>query len=144
MSSHAKRNLRPRPRVLGVVTGVALLLGGGFAAQAFADAGAKPAPAAPKVTAPDAAPAPAAAPAAAPAPAKPTAAPAPAPAPKVVTAGGPTAAPAPAPAPAGKPAPAPAPVATPAPAPAKPTAAPAPAPAEDAPRVVAPGTGVRK
>ncbi|MET9726704.1 hypothetical protein ABZZ49_28870, partial [Streptomyces zaomyceticus] len=55
MSSHAKRNLRPRPRVLGVVTGVALLLGGGFAAQAFADAGAKPAPAAPKVTAPDAA-----------------------------------------------------------------------------------------
>ncbi|WP_406340583.1 hypothetical protein [Streptomyces sp. NBC_00648] len=49
MSSHAKRNYRPRPRVLGAVTGVALLLGGGFAAQAVADSGATPAPAAPKV-----------------------------------------------------------------------------------------------
>ncbi|GGP33398.1 hypothetical protein [Streptomyces melanogenes] len=39
MSSHAKRNLRPSPRVLGAVTGVALLLGGGFAAQAVADSG---------------------------------------------------------------------------------------------------------
>ncbi|MGK4582332.1 hypothetical protein [Kitasatospora sp. HPMI-4] len=50
MSSHAKLNYRPRLRVLGTVTGVALLLGGGFAAQAVADSGAKPAPAAPKVT----------------------------------------------------------------------------------------------
>ncbi|MFB7666805.1 hypothetical protein ACFC1R_23120 [Kitasatospora sp. NPDC056138] len=50
MSVHAKSNYRPRPRVLAVVTGVALLLGGGFAAQAAADSGVKPAPAAPKVT----------------------------------------------------------------------------------------------
>ncbi|MER5966992.1 hypothetical protein [Streptomyces sp. NPDC002057] len=33
MSSHVKRKLRARPRVLGaVLTGAALLLGGGFAA----------------------------------------------------------------------------------------------------------------
>ncbi|WP_344117505.1 hypothetical protein [Streptomyces blastmyceticus] len=50
MSLHAKWNYRPRPRVLGAVTGVALLLGGGFAAQAVADSSANPAPAAPKVT----------------------------------------------------------------------------------------------
>ncbi|MDJ0344447.1 hypothetical protein QMK19_20955 [Streptomyces sp. H10-C2] len=57
MSLHAKRNYRPRPRVLGTVTGVALLLGGGFAAQAVADSGVRPAPAAPKVaTTGDAAP----------------------------------------------------------------------------------------
>ncbi|WP_116209600.1 hypothetical protein [Streptomyces olivoreticuli] len=49
MSLHAKWNYRPRPRVLGAVTGVALLLGGGFAAQAVADSSPKPAPAAPKV-----------------------------------------------------------------------------------------------
>ncbi len=49
MSLHAEWNRRPRTRALGVVTGVALLLGGGFAAQAVADV--KPAPAAPKVTA---------------------------------------------------------------------------------------------
>ncbi|MFJ1545171.1 hypothetical protein [Streptomyces sp. NPDC088246] len=48
MSSHAKWNHRLRPRVLGAVTGVALLLGGGFAVQAVADSGVKPA--APKVT----------------------------------------------------------------------------------------------
>ncbi|MFI6051456.1 hypothetical protein ACIBCO_15375 [Streptomyces violascens] len=48
MSTHAKRIHRPGPRVLGAaVTGVALLLGGAFAAQAVADSGAKPA--APKV-----------------------------------------------------------------------------------------------
>ncbi|MBD0745989.1 hypothetical protein [Streptomyces sp. CBMA152] len=40
MSTHAKRNLRPSPRVLGAVTGLAVLLGGGFAAQAaVADSG---------------------------------------------------------------------------------------------------------
>ncbi|MDH6130331.1 hypothetical protein [Kitasatospora sp. GP82] len=50
MSLHAKLNYRPRLRVLGAVTGVALLLGGGFAAQAVADSGVEPAPAAPKVT----------------------------------------------------------------------------------------------
>ncbi|MEU2873253.1 hypothetical protein ABZ769_29305 [Streptomyces olivoreticuli] len=50
MSLHAKWNYRPHLRVLGAVTGVALLLGGGFAAQAVADSSAKPAPAAPKVT----------------------------------------------------------------------------------------------
>lgn len=50
MSLHAKRNYRPRAQVLGVVTGVALLLGGGFAAQAVADSGVTPSPAAPKVT----------------------------------------------------------------------------------------------
>ncbi|MGW4852267.1 hypothetical protein ACWEPZ_13685, partial [Streptomyces sp. NPDC004288] len=54
MSSHARRSLRPRPRLLGAVAGAALLLGGGFAAQAFADAGPKPVPAAPTV--PDAVP----------------------------------------------------------------------------------------
>ncbi|WP_234106245.1 hypothetical protein [Streptomyces venezuelae] len=87
MSSHAKRNFRPRPRVLGVVTGAALLLGGGFAVQAFADSGPRPAP---KV----AAPAPESAPAPKPVPAvKPVPAPAPAPAVKPV--------PAPAPAPVG-------------------------------------------
>ncbi|MFI6688304.1 hypothetical protein [Streptomyces sp. NPDC050485] len=53
MSVHAKRNYRPRPRVLGAVTGITLLLGGAFAAQAVADSG----PATPKVaTAGDAAP----------------------------------------------------------------------------------------
>ncbi|MFC9594902.1 hypothetical protein ACFTUC_34570, partial [Streptomyces sp. NPDC056944] len=83
MSSHARRSLRPRsPRLLGAVAGAALLLGGGFAAQAFADSGPKPVPAAP--TAPDAAPA---------AP-KPVAAPQPATAPKVVTAPKPVARPA--------------------------------------------------
>ncbi|WP_406505146.1 hypothetical protein [Streptomyces sp. NBC_00212] len=47
MSTHAKR-IHRRPRVLGAaVTGVALLLGGAFAAQAVADSG--PKPAAPKV-----------------------------------------------------------------------------------------------
>ncbi|WP_406252538.1 hypothetical protein OH786_14135 [Streptomyces atratus] len=57
MSTHTKWNHRLRPRVLGTVTGVALLLGGGFAVQAVADSGVKPAPAAPKVTTPgDAAP----------------------------------------------------------------------------------------
>ncbi|KJK59544.1 hypothetical protein [Saccharothrix sp. ST-888] len=50
MSVHAKSNYRPRPRVLAVATGVALLLGGGFAAQAVAHSGVQPAPAAPKVT----------------------------------------------------------------------------------------------
>ena len=45
MSVHAKLSHRPRARVLGAVTGIALVLGGGFAAQAFADA-----PAAPQVT----------------------------------------------------------------------------------------------
>ncbi|MGE7436110.1 hypothetical protein [Kitasatospora sp. NPDC001175] len=49
MSSHAKVNHRPRLRGLGLATGVALLLGGGFAAQAVADTGAKPA-VTPKVT----------------------------------------------------------------------------------------------
>ncbi|WP_326694156.1 hypothetical protein [Streptomyces sp. NBC_01766] len=44
MSSHVKRNYRPRTRVLGAVTGIALLVGGGFAAQAVADSGS------PKVT----------------------------------------------------------------------------------------------
>ncbi|MEU5434164.1 hypothetical protein AB0G73_12410 [Streptomyces sp. NPDC020719] len=40
MSTHAKRNYRPRPKVLGAVTGLAVLLGGGFAAQAaVADSG---------------------------------------------------------------------------------------------------------
>ncbi|MGW1121592.1 hypothetical protein ACWD5B_31500 [Streptomyces tanashiensis] len=87
MSSHARRNHRPRPRLLGVVAGAALLLGGGFAAQAFADSGPKPAP-----VAPEAAPA-------APAAPKAVNAPTPAPAPKVVTA--PKPAPAPVPAPAG-------------------------------------------
>ncbi|MYS10463.1 polysaccharide deacetylase family protein, partial [Streptomyces sp. SID6041] len=54
MSSHAKRTFRARPRILGVVAGAALLLGGGgFAAQALADSGPQPAPAAPKVSAPD-------------------------------------------------------------------------------------------
>lgn len=116
MSSHAKRNFRPRPRVLGVVTGAALLLGGGFAVQAFADSGPRPAPAAPKVAAP---------------------APESAPAPKPVPAVKPV--PAPAPAPAVKPAPAPA------PAPAvKPVPAPAPAPVGGVPRVVRPGTGFGK
>ncbi|WP_405854251.1 hypothetical protein OG361_16400 [Streptomyces sp. NBC_00090] len=37
-------NRHPRRRILGAVTGVALLLGGAFAAQAVADPGAKPAP----------------------------------------------------------------------------------------------------
>ncbi|MFI8438848.1 hypothetical protein ACIGJO_34985 [Streptomyces sp. NPDC079020] len=50
MSSYTKSHHRLRPRVLGAVTGVALLLGGGFAVQAAADSGVKPAPAAPKVT----------------------------------------------------------------------------------------------
>ncbi|MFI6728317.1 hypothetical protein NRF20_19395 [Streptomyces sp. R-74717] len=50
MSSQAKWNHRLRPQVLGAVTGVALLLGGGFAVQAVADSGVKQAPAAPKVT----------------------------------------------------------------------------------------------
>ncbi|MER8044933.1 hypothetical protein [Streptomyces sp. NPDC094032] len=51
---------RPRPRILGVVAGAALLLGGAFAAQAVADSSPKPAPAAPKVvTAPKQTPAPA-------------------------------------------------------------------------------------
>ncbi|WP_406496469.1 hypothetical protein OG936_20355 [Streptomyces sp. NBC_00846] len=55
--SHAKWNPRLSPRALGAVTGAALLLGGGFAVQAVADSGVKPAPAAPKaVTAGDAAP----------------------------------------------------------------------------------------
>ncbi|MFF2964585.1 hypothetical protein ACFVT1_38190 [Streptomyces sp. NPDC057963] len=54
---HAKWNRRLSPRALGAVTGAALLLGGGFAVQAVADSGVKPAPAAPKaVTAEDAAP----------------------------------------------------------------------------------------
>ncbi|MEE1807470.1 hypothetical protein [Streptomyces sp. BE133] len=50
MSLHAKWNHRLRPRVLGAATGVALLLGGGFAVQAVADSGVKSTPAAPKVT----------------------------------------------------------------------------------------------
>ncbi|MFE5098213.1 hypothetical protein ACFRCI_50485 [Streptomyces sp. NPDC056638] len=55
--SHTKWNRRLSPRALGAVTGAALLLGGGFAVQAVADSGVKPAPAAPKaVTAEDAAP----------------------------------------------------------------------------------------
>ncbi|WP_411111458.1 hypothetical protein [Streptomyces sp. c-19] len=130
MSSHIKRNRRPR--ILGVVSGLALLIGGGFAAQAVADSGAKPAPAAPRA---DTAAGPSAdsTPAAAPVPAtKPTAAPAPA--------AEPTAAPVPA-APAVKPT-----AVAPAPAPAVPAATPAPvpAPAEDAPRVIAPGAGAGK
>ncbi|MFB7240134.1 hypothetical protein ACFCXK_35775, partial [Streptomyces sp. NPDC056269] len=98
MSSHAKRTFRPRPRILGVITGAALLLGGGgFAAQALADSGPRPVPAAPKVSVPDAA------------PAAPAAAPAPAVAPKAV----PKAAAPAAPAPAAKPVAAPAPGAAP-------------------------------
>ncbi|GAA1374630.1 hypothetical protein [Streptomyces beijiangensis] len=50
MSLHAKWNQGSRPRVLGAVTGVALLLGGGFAVQAVADSDVKPASTAPKVT----------------------------------------------------------------------------------------------
>ncbi|MEU6976469.1 MULTISPECIES: hypothetical protein [unclassified Streptomyces] len=107
MSVHSKRNLR-RPRALGLVAGVALLLGGGFAAQAFADSGTKPAPAPAPATAPDAAPA-----------VSTPGAPAPAPAPKVASPAKGAAAP-------GS------------------TAAPAPAPADTAPRVISPGTGVRK
>ncbi|MEU7703031.1 hypothetical protein [Streptomyces sp. NPDC039028] len=58
MSSHVKRTFRTRPRILGVVAGAALLIGGGgFAAQALADSGPRPAPARPKASAPDAAPA---------------------------------------------------------------------------------------
>ncbi|MFC9379301.1 hypothetical protein ACFT0G_13060, partial [Streptomyces sp. NPDC057020] len=88
MSSHAKRTFRPRPRILGVITGAALLLGGGgFAAQALADSGPRPVPATPKVAVPDAAPA---------APAAPAAAPAPAVAPKAVPKAAAPAAPAPA------------------------------------------------
>jgi len=67
MSVHAKRNFRPRARVLGAVTGIALVLGGGFAAQAFADAPAAPqvtstGDATPQVTSPSAAAQPAGAP----------------------------------------------------------------------------------
>lgn len=106
MSSHAKRNYRPR--VLGAVTGVALLLGGGFAAQAVADSGATPAPAAPKVaTTGDTAPQAASQPGVSKAAGTPT----------VTEAGKPAAA-------------------------AKPGAASA--PAENAPRVIQPGSGVRK
>ncbi|MEY9943467.1 hypothetical protein [Kitasatospora sp. GAS1066B] len=50
MSLHAKRNYRPRARVVGTVTGIALLLGGGFAAQAVADSGVKVTDATPTVT----------------------------------------------------------------------------------------------
>ncbi|MDH6575012.1 hypothetical protein [Kitasatospora sp. MAP5-34] len=125
MSLHAKRNFRPRLRVLGTVTGVALLLGGGFAAQAVADV--KPAPAAPTVTTDgDATPQVASAPGvSAPAVSKPgVSAPgvsAPAGAAKVVA--------------ADKSADKSAAVA-------KPAAAPA--PAENAPRVINPGSGVQK
>ncbi|MFF3981623.1 hypothetical protein [Streptomyces sp. NPDC001828] len=57
MSQHVKRDRSTRPRFLGAaVTGVALLLGGAFAAQAAADTG--PKPAAPKAaTSGDSAPA---------------------------------------------------------------------------------------
>ncbi|MEU3479080.1 hypothetical protein ACI2LO_16890 [Streptomyces sp. NPDC033754] len=106
-------NRNPR-RILGAVTGAALLLGGAFAAQAVADSGPKPAP---KVVTPgDAAAKPASKPASKPAVVKPASKPAvvkPAPKPAVVK-------------PASKPAVA------------------KPVPAENAPRVIAPGTGAKK
>ncbi|OAR22631.1 hypothetical protein A8W25_23780 [Streptomyces sp. ERV7] len=114
MSSHAKRNHRPSSRLLGAVTGVALLMGGGFAAQAVADSGATPAPAAPKVaTAGDAAPQVASQPGVS----KSTGTPKSTGASKVTEAGKPAAA-------------------------AKPGAGSA--PAENAPRVIQPGSGARK
>ncbi|MGW6420805.1 hypothetical protein, partial [Streptomyces sp. NPDC055055] len=93
MSRHAAlRTLRARPRILGAVTGAALLLGGAFAVQAAADSGPRPAPAAPQAApAPESAPAPRAVPA-------PQAAPKAAPAPRPATAPAVVAAPAPAPA----------------------------------------------
>ncbi|MCX5201314.1 hypothetical protein OG897_07580 [Streptomyces sp. NBC_00237] len=82
-----------RPRLLGAVAGVALLIGGAFTAQAVADSGPKPAP---KVTSTgDAAPAPASAPASTPAKGGVTG-------PKVVTPGTPKGVSDPGPAPAGK------------------------------------------
>ncbi|MEU8888729.1 hypothetical protein [Streptomyces sp. NPDC048442] len=116
MSLHTKRNHRTRARVLGAVAGAALLIGGAFATQAFADSGVTPAPAAPKVTTSSA---PVAAPAPAPAPAAPKADSAP----KAVEAGKS--------ADAGKPASAG-------------EAVPAPAPAGNAPKVIKPGSGVQK
>ncbi|MFD0154237.1 hypothetical protein ACWGQ4_30395 [Streptomyces sp. NPDC055721] len=115
MNHHPRRR-----RILGAVTGAALLLGGAFAAQAVADSGPKPAP---KVVTPgEAAPKPAA--------------PKPAPKPAVVK----SAAPKPA---VVKPAPSPA-VGKPAPSPAPQHAVAKPVPAENAPRVIAPGTGAGK
>ncbi|MFE5714306.1 hypothetical protein ACFQ7J_26250 [Streptomyces sp. NPDC056501] len=110
MNHHPRRR-----RILGAVTGAALLLGGAFAAQAVADSGPKPAP---KVVTPgEAAPKPAV--------------PKPAPKPAVVK-------------PGPKPAPKPA-VVKPASKEASPAeASPRPAPAENAPRVIAPGTGAKK
>jgi hypothetical protein len=92
MTTHAKRDYRPRPRLLGAVAGAVLLLGGGFVAQAVADSGPKPAP-----VAPDAAPA---APkvVTAPKPVAPKPVPAPASAAPKVSAPKPTPAPVPAPA----------------------------------------------
>lgn len=122
-------NRSPRRRILGAVTGVALLLGGAFAAQAVADSGAKPAP---KVVTPtESTPTPVA---------KPTVV-KPAPKPTVVKPGPkPTVV---------KPAPKPT-VVNPAPEPTvvkpgttRPGAA-GPAPAENAPRVITPGEGAGK
>lgn len=53
MAKHIKRNFRPRTKAVGAVTGLALLLGGGFATQAFADSEVKPGADRPKVSVPD-------------------------------------------------------------------------------------------